>query len=261
MDMCKDTWLSDALTLSPPCLFFAPTLLDLSKPSSSLTVDVRTPFLTALLDALSSALSRACMSRSCDTALLSSVAVEALDKLWHTVSWSPQASYAYVSALCAAVAAEAKRLGADFEHSSSGSTLQNILLKLLDHVDTLSSPAAVTRSLLLLAMHLPIKRNLEANAATIIRLVLDRMTHAQPVGEEGINDAVMLLPAIARLGSRSPEAHAVVCKEVKQRLDHELQVAASGVQSMSRDTRSTLHRSHSTTPPCACSTTSPRRPP
>ena len=37
-------------------------------------VGVRTPFLTALLDALSSALSRACMSRSCDTALLSSVA-------------------------------------------------------------------------------------------------------------------------------------------------------------------------------------------
>jgi hypothetical protein len=118
----------------------------------------------------------------------------------------------------------------------------------------LSSPAAVTRSLLLLAMHLPIKRNLEANAATIIRLVLDRMCHTKPPGEEGINVAVMLLPAIARLGSRSPEAHAVVRKEVKQRLNHELQVAA---QAVSRDVCSTLHRSYSTTPPCACSTTSP----
>jgi hypothetical protein len=49
---------------SPPSLTF----------QSRRVVGVRTPFLTALLDALSSALSRACMSRSCDTALLSSVA-------------------------------------------------------------------------------------------------------------------------------------------------------------------------------------------
>ena len=72
MDMCKDTWLSDALTLIPPCVFFGipPSLTFQSRR----VVGVRTPFLTALLDALSSALSRACMSRSCDTALLSSVA-------------------------------------------------------------------------------------------------------------------------------------------------------------------------------------------
>ena len=49
---------------SPPSLTF----------QSRRVVGVRTPFLTALLDALSSALSRACMSRSCVTALLSSVA-------------------------------------------------------------------------------------------------------------------------------------------------------------------------------------------
>ena len=63
--------------------------------------------------------------------MLAAVAVEALEKLWHTVSWGAKACYAYVSALCAVVAAEAKRLGAEFENSGSGGSLQSILLKLL----------------------------------------------------------------------------------------------------------------------------------
>ena len=230
MDICKHLWLADALTLSPPCLFFAPVLLHVSKPSSSLPVQTRTPFLVALLDALCSALSAVCTSGTAqhtavDPAALAAVAVEALEKLWHTVTWSHQACYAYVSALCAAVAAESKRLGAEFEHSSSGSTLHAILLKLLDHADSLSSPAAVSRALLLMAMHLPIKRNVETNVACITRLVFDRMCHTQPAGQEGVLDATMLLPALARLGSRSPEAHGMVCTQVKQRLNHELQVS------------------------------------
>ena len=49
--------------------------------------------------------------------------------------------------------------------------------------------------------------------------------HALPAGQEGVSDAAMLLPALARLGSRSPEAHAAVCAEVKQRLNHELQAS------------------------------------
>ena len=223
--MCSDAWLADALTLTPPCLFFAPALLDISKPSSSLSVAARTPFLVAMLDALARALSRACMSGGAGGGVaLAALAVEAIDKLWHTASWEAQACYAYVNAVAAAVAAETKRLGAEFESSSSGGTLQAILLKLLDHVDSLSSPAAVTRALLLLAMHLPLKRNLETNVAAITRYIFNRMCHAHPPGQEGVSDATLLLPALARLGSRSQDAHAVVCTEVKQRLNHELQV-------------------------------------
>jgi hypothetical protein len=228
MDMTKDAWLADALTLTPPCLFFAPALLDLSKPSSSLSVATRTPFLVAVLDALTAALSRCCTAGSTCDAVLAAVAVEALERLWHTSSWADKPCYAYVSALCATVAAEVKRLGAEFEHSSSGGTLQTILLKLLEHVDSLSSPSAVTRALLLLAMYLPIKRNVETNVAAITRLVFDRMCHSQPVGQEGVRDAAMLLPCLARLGSRSPEAYAVVCSEVKQRLNHERQARSKG---------------------------------
>lgn len=225
MAMCKDAWLADALTLTPPSLFFAPSLVDVSKAASSLSVDNRTPVLVAVLDALNSALSRACMSGTADGgAALAAVSVEALEKLWHTVTWSEKACYAYVSALSAAVAAESRRLGAEFEHSSSGSSLQAILLKLLEQANSLSSPAATSRALLLLAMYVPIKRNVEANVTTITRYIFDRICHMHPAGQEGVNDAAMLLPALARLGVRSPEAHAAVCAEVQKRLNHELQV-------------------------------------
>jgi hypothetical protein len=227
MRMCKDAWLTDALSLSPPCLFFAPALVDVSKAASSLTVEARTPFLVALLDALNAALSRACMTgRASDGAALAAVAVDALEKLWHTASWSEAACYAYVAALSSAVAAESKRLGAEFEQSSGGSSLQAIMLKLLEHMNTLSSPAAMTRALLLLAMYIPIKRNVEANVTAITRHIFDRMCHLHPAGQEGVSDAAVLLPALARLASRSPEAHAAVCAEVKQRLNHELQASA-----------------------------------
>ena len=228
MGMCKDAWLTDALSLSPPCLFFAPPLVDVSKAASSLTVEARTPFLVAVLDALNAALSRACMTgRASDGGALAAVAVDALEKLWHTASWSEAACYAYVAALSSAVAAESKRLGAEFEQSSGGSSLQAIMLKLLEHMNTLSSPAAMTRALLLLAIYIPIKRNVEANVTAITRHIFDRMCHAQPAGQEGVSDAAVLLPALARLGSRSPEAHAAVCAEVKQRLNHELQASGS----------------------------------
>jgi hypothetical protein len=177
-----------------------------------------------LLDALACALSRACISGTAgDGDALAAVSVDALEKLWHTVSWSEKVCYAYVSALASAVAAESRRLGADFEHSSSGGSLQAIMLKLLEHVDLLSSPAAMTRALLLLAMYIPIKRNVEANVTAITRHIFDRICHTQPAGQEGVNDAAILLPALARLGSRSPETHAAVCAEVKHRLNHELQ--------------------------------------
>jgi hypothetical protein len=227
MSMCKDAWLADALTLSPPCLFFAPSLVDISKAASSLSVDTRTPFLVAVLDALNSALSSSCMSGASNgSAALAAVSVEATEKLWHTVTWSEKACYAYVAALSAAVASESKRLGAEFEQSSSGCSLQAIMLKLLEHVNALSSPAATSRALMLLAMYLPIKRNAEANVTAITRYIFDRMCHTQPAGQEGVCDAAMLLPALARLGSRSEEAHVAVCTEVQKRLNHELQVRA-----------------------------------
>jgi hypothetical protein len=254
MSTCSQLWLSDALTLTPPCLFYSSLLLDISKPSSSLSVATRTPFLVGVLGALHDALSRSCRSAITDDAVkLASVAVEALDKLWHTATWSENPCYAYVCALCSLVAAETKRLGPEFDHSSSGSTLQAIMLKLSEHISTLSSPAAVTRSLLLLAMHLPIQRNVETNAALISRHIFDRMCHLQPAGQEGANDAIMLLPALARLGSRSPEAHAVVCKEVNSRLNHQLQVVMF-LPEFSLHIDSFSQRSPSTTQRCGCST-------
>lgn len=167
----KDTWLSDARSLSPPCLFFASPLVDVSKAASSLTIETRTPFLVALLEALNAALFRACMTNTAgDGAALAAVAVDALEKLLNTASLSEAACYAYVAALSSAVAAESKRLGAEFEQSSGGSSLQAIMLKLLEHVNTLSSPAAMSRALLLLAMYIPIKCNVEANFTAITRL-------------------------------------------------------------------------------------------
>jgi hypothetical protein len=259
MGMCKDAWLSDALTLNPPCLFFAPSLVDISKAASSLSVEARTPFIVALLDALNTALSRLCLSGTADDSVaLAAISVETLEKLWHTVSWSEKACYAYVSALSAAVAAETKRLGAEFENSSCGSSLQALMLKLLDQVNVLSSPAATSRALLLLAMHVPIKRNVEANVMAITRYIFDRICHSQPVGQEGVSDAAVLLPALARLGSRSPEAHIIVCNEVKKRLNHELQVCA--VDRGARLEYSQLRRSRLTIPCYDCLTMSRQLP-
>ena len=75
----------------------------------------------------------------------------------------------------------------------------------------------------------------------------------------------VLLPALARLGSRSPEAHGVVCTQVKQRLNHELQVIhvtsphahlpPRRVSAARARAYSFACRSRTTIPPCACSTT------